>query len=66
MDVLDRFDGVMERCCEHVNGNKWMLACDQPENAEVRVLVARLWTSFSFSDHIFPVAAYLLLPFTAS
>lgn len=36
VDVLDMFDDIMERCCQTVDGNKWMLACDEPENTEVR------------------------------
>jgi len=35
VDVLDIFDDIMERCCQSVGDNKWMLMCDQPENAQV-------------------------------
>lgn len=35
VDVLDKFDDVMERSCAFVDGNVWKLACDQPENLQV-------------------------------
>lgn len=35
VNVLDRFDDVMERSCKPVGGNKWNLACDQSENHQV-------------------------------
>ena len=37
------FDDIMERCCQSVEGNKWMLACDQPENSEVRIILGLMF-----------------------
>jgi len=42
----------MERCCAIVDGNKWMLACDQPENAKVSIL-SLLWAGNSQCNYLY-------------
>ena len=34
-DVLDIFDGVLEKACKKETDKSWTLACDQPGNEEV-------------------------------
>lgn len=35
-DVLDLFDGVLEKACKKETEKSWTLACDLPCNLEVR------------------------------
>ncbi|WAR27034.1 HUWE1-like protein [Mya arenaria] len=58
-DVLDIFDEVLERGCKKEKDTSWILACDRPENGELKTLLLQVlsFTSMliehSFSRHLY-------------
>ncbi|XP_060587198.1 E3 ubiquitin-protein ligase HUWE1-like isoform X3 [Ruditapes philippinarum] len=58
-DVLDIFDDVLERACKKETEKSWTLACDLPENAQLKMLLLQVlnFTStlieHSFSRHMY-------------
>ncbi|XP_053377275.1 E3 ubiquitin-protein ligase HUWE1-like isoform X3 [Mercenaria mercenaria] len=58
-DVLDIFDDVLEKACKKETEKSWTLACDLPENAQLKTLLLQVlnFTStlieHSFSRHMY-------------
>ncbi|CAF1298860.1 unnamed protein product [Adineta ricciae] len=65
IDALDLFDSILEEAC--IKTGTWMLNCDKPENAELKILVldilhfTALLIEHSYSRHLYNSIEYLIM-----
>ncbi|XP_078001474.1 E3 ubiquitin-protein ligase HUWE1-like [Glandiceps talaboti] len=59
IDILDKFDGILESACQTAAGDNWVLPCDVAENQKLKQLLhsmlyfTALLIEHSFSRHLY-------------